>query len=331
MNAEWPLILFTFFLCLSGGIAGAQGVLTLLGKGKKMQMVSLVASLIALAIGGISVLFHLQHATRIFNGFAAVFSGNELGVSGITLELWGCVAMFIALLLYFLFMRRSENGIGPKWAAVILIIVGVALPVVTGDSYLMGAIPVWNTVLLLLYYLTNTVLMGCAASLVLFFVTKKYQDKKVFKALAKLGNCDAEDDAKEEGEIKQFLIKAVIVGAVAQFVVLIAYAIYIFCTGSSFSADIQYYFDPTLPDVHMVDRSGTVAKILAGAYSPLFYGAVILIGTVGPAILMWFMKKLEDIKKFLTYASISLVAIVIGGIVWRVLLYWVALHAFALY
>ena len=33
MNPEWPLILFTFFLCLSGGILGAQGLLTVLGKG----------------------------------------------------------------------------------------------------------------------------------------------------------------------------------------------------------------------------------------------------------------------------------------------------------
>ncbi len=331
MEAEWPLILFTFFLCLSGGIAGAQGILTLLGKGKKMQMASLVASLIALAIGGISVLFHLQHATRIFNGFAAVFSGNELGVSGITLELWGCVAMFIALLLYFLFMRRSENGVGPKWCAVVIIVVGVALPVVTGDSYLMGSRPAWNTILLLLYYLTNTVLMGAASSLIIFVVCKKFADKKLFKFLEKLGSCEAESEEKEDAEVKSFLIKAVIVGAAAQFVVLIAYAIYIFTTGDSYSADIQYYFDPTLPDVHMVDRVGTAASVLAGSLSPLFYGAVILIGTVGPAVLMYLMRKLEDLKKLLTYASISMITVVIGGICWRVILYWVALSAFAFY
>lgn len=48
MNPEWPLILFTFFLCLSGGILGAQGLLTVLGKGKKMQNVALIAALATL-------------------------------------------------------------------------------------------------------------------------------------------------------------------------------------------------------------------------------------------------------------------------------------------
>ena len=53
MNPEWPLILFTFFLCLSGGILGAQGLLTVLGKGKKMQNAALIAALATLVIGGI--------------------------------------------------------------------------------------------------------------------------------------------------------------------------------------------------------------------------------------------------------------------------------------
>ena len=67
MNPEWPLILFTFFLCLSGGILGAQGLLTVLGKGKKMQNVALIAALATLVIGGICVFMHLQHWERIFN------------------------------------------------------------------------------------------------------------------------------------------------------------------------------------------------------------------------------------------------------------------------
>ena len=91
MNPEWPLILFTFFLCLSGGILGAQGLLTVLGKGKKMQNVALIAALATLVIGGICVFMHLQHWERIFNAFGALLAGNGYGVSGITLEQWGCV------------------------------------------------------------------------------------------------------------------------------------------------------------------------------------------------------------------------------------------------
>ena len=34
MEIQWPLILFTFFNCLAGGIFLMQGILTLSGKGK---------------------------------------------------------------------------------------------------------------------------------------------------------------------------------------------------------------------------------------------------------------------------------------------------------
>ena len=126
MNPEWPLILFTFFLCLSGGILGAQGLLTVLGKGKKMQNVALIAALATLVIGGICVFMHLQHWERIFNAFGALLAGNGYGVSGITLELWGCVVEFIAIALFFLFARRAEDGVAPKWAGILAIIVGAS-------------------------------------------------------------------------------------------------------------------------------------------------------------------------------------------------------------
>ena len=245
MELQWPLILFTFFLCLSGGILGAQGLLTLLGKGKKMQMISLIAALVALVVGGISVFMHLQHWERIFNGFGSVLGGNGFGVSGITLELWGCVIEFVVIVLYFLFMRRSEDGVAPKWCAVLAIIIGLALPAVTGDSYLMEALPSWNTPLLIIYYLLNTVFMGSLASLIIASVTES-------------------EDARD------ILVKLSLVGAVLQLVCLVIYAFFINGSADVYSADIQYYFDPTLPDVAMVDRSGIVTSILAGSNAPLF-------------------------------------------------------------
>ena len=38
MHPEWPLILFTFFLCVAGGALGAHRLLHVQGKGKKMQL-----------------------------------------------------------------------------------------------------------------------------------------------------------------------------------------------------------------------------------------------------------------------------------------------------
>ena len=132
MHPEWPLILFTFFLCVAGGALGAQGLLNVMGKGKKMQLASLVTALAALVVGGLSVFMHLQHWERIFNGFGHI-------TSGITLEFIGCIVFAVVLVLYFLMMRRAEDGMAPKWCGVLAIVVGLALPVITGMSYLMAS------------------------------------------------------------------------------------------------------------------------------------------------------------------------------------------------
>ena len=153
MEIQWPLILFTFFNCLAGGIFLMQGILTLAGKGKAMQLASCVSAIVALAIGGLSVFFHLQHPLRMLNGFGHI-------TSGITIELIFVIVFAIAVVLYFLMMRRSEEGVAPKWCAILAIVVSLALPFATGDSYLMSAIPVWDTMLLPLYYVVATVMLG---------------------------------------------------------------------------------------------------------------------------------------------------------------------------
>ena len=47
MEIQWPLILFTFFNCLAGGIFLMQGILTLSGKGKAMQLASCISAIVA--------------------------------------------------------------------------------------------------------------------------------------------------------------------------------------------------------------------------------------------------------------------------------------------
>lgn len=114
----------------------------------------------ALAIGGLSVFFHLQHPLRMLNGFGHI-------TSGITIELIFVNVFAIAVVLYFLMMRRSEEGVAPKWCAVLAIVVSLALPFATGDSYLMSAIPVWDTMLLPLYYVVATVMLGGLAAMII--------------------------------------------------------------------------------------------------------------------------------------------------------------------
>ncbi len=299
MHPEWPLILFTFFLCVAGGTLGAQGALTVAGKGKKMQIVSLVTAFAALAVGGLSVFLHLQHWERIFNGFGHI-------TSGITLEFIGCILFVVVLAIYFLMMRRSESGMAPRWCGILAIVMGLALPAVTGASYLMPALPSWDTPFLVIYYLVNTVFMGGLIALVIAGLT-------------------GTDDAKDIG------VKLALVGGVLQLVAVLAYALVINGSGALYSADISYYFDPTLPDVAMVDREAVVGGVLAGSQAPMFWLGVILVGIVGALALTWLAKKQDGGKKLAAFAGGALACVVVGSICWRVILYVVAISVFALY
>ena len=150
-------------------------------------------------------------------------------------------------------MRRAEDGMAPKWCGVLAIIMGVAMPAITGDSYLMEAIPVWDTFLLPVYYVFNAVFFGGLSVLVIAALTK----------------CD---------DVNDTAIWLAIGGGVATAVALIAYAIFINSLGGVYS-DITYYFDPTLPDSSMIDvQEDFVGTVLAGSNAPLFWIGAVIVG-----------------------------------------------------
>lgn len=297
MHLEWPLILFTFFLCIAGGTLAMQGLLTVMGKGKKMQLASLIVAAAGLVVGGLSVFMHLQHWERIFNGFGHI-------TSGITLEFIGCIVFAIVLAVYFLMMRRSEEGVPPKWCGVLAIIVGFALPIVTGDSYLMPSLPAWDTPMLIVYYVCNTILLGGLIGLVISAAT---------------GAADAKDLA----------LKVSLAGGVLQLIAVIAYAFVIYTMGGAFY-DIAYYFDPTLPDVGMVDISAVTGSVFAGSQAVAFWLGTVVVGVVAPLALTWFAKRVEG-KTLVTYGGVALACVVVGSLCWRCILYAVAISIFPLY
>ena len=85
----------------------------------------------------------------------------------------------------------------------------------------------------------------------------------------------------------------------------------------------QYYFDPTLPDVAMVDRASIVGSIFAGANAVMFWLGTVAVGLVAPLVLTWLAKKVET--------GVALACVAVGGLCWRVILYVVAISIFALY
>lgn len=295
MELQWPLILFTFFNCVAAGTFLVQGVLTLAGKGKAMQMASLVTSIVALAVGGIAVFFHLENPLRMLNGFGHI-------TSGITIELIVIILFAIAVILYFLMMRRSEEGVAPKWCAVVAVIMGVVLPVAVGDSYLMPALPVWDTPLLPLYYVANTVMLGGLTALIIALVTKV-------------------DDAKD------LSAKTALAGSVVTLAVTLVYAFVIGGMADCFTS-MEYYFDPTLPDVPMREVADITGALLAGSLAPAFWLGQVIVGCVAPAALTAFMvmgKAKPEQGKALAFGAAA--CAVVGSFVWRVLLYLLAVNA----
>jgi anaerobic dimethyl sulfoxide reductase subunit C (anchor subunit) len=301
MEIEVPLVLFTFFTCLASGIFFMQGVLTLLGKGKEHQLTMLIASLVALAIGGISVFFHLQHPLRMLNGFGHI-------TSGITIELIFIVIFAVVLVLYFLMMRRSEEGVAPKWCAVLAVVISLALPFAMGDSYLMPSIPVWDTYMLPVYYVVDSIFFGAVATAIIMVVRKA------------------------DADILKLVGFVLVVGAVVTVLVNILYAIFITTMGDEYSSSISYYFDPTLPDVAMRDTSYYIDAILYGFLAPWFWLGVVVVGCLVPAVFgfaLWKGSLAEKLSSGQTLAAAIGVAVctAFGGFVWRVLLYVVAVNA----
>ena len=87
-------------------------------------------------------------------------------------------------------------------------------------------------------------------------------------------------------EARDFMVKTALVGAVAQLVIVLAYAIVINGSAATYSADIAFYFDPTLPDVPMVDRAAVVGSLLAGSNAVMFWLGAIIVGIIAPAAIL---------------------------------------------
>ena len=150
METQWPLVIFTLFVCLTCGTLGGMSILALKGQGRNLQMTALVTSAVSLVVGGIGAFLHLEHWERIFNGFGHI-------TSGITQELIGCVALAVVIVVWFVTLRGDKPV--SKALAWVTIVVAVAMVAATAHSYFMPARPAWGLALVV-FYLGNACLLG---------------------------------------------------------------------------------------------------------------------------------------------------------------------------
>ena len=237
METQWPLVIFTLFVCLTCGTLGGMSILALKGEGKNLQMTALITSAVSLVVGGIGAFLHLEHWERIFNGFGHI-------TSGITQELIGCVALAIIIVVWFV-MLRGEKPVS-KALAWVTIVVAVLMVAATAHSYYMPARPAWGLALVV-FYLGNACLLG-AVIIWLISILKK-------------------DEAAEATGIQLTFIAA-LVQLVADVVFVIA------CALSNF-AQYGYYADPTSMTTAPTHIDSLMSVMVTGAGAPMFWGSII--------------------------------------------------------
>ena len=237
METQWPLVIFTLFVCLTCGTLGGMSILALKGQGRNLQMTALVTSAVSLVVGGIGAFLHLEHWERIFNGFGHI-------TSGITQELIGCVALAVVIVVWFVTLRGDKPV--SKALAWVTIVVAVAMVAATAHSYFMPARPAWGLALVV-FYLGNACLVG-AVIIWLISILKK-------------------DEAAEATGIQLTFIAA-LVQLVADVVFVIA------CALSNF-AQYGYYADPTSMTTAPTHIDSLMSVMVTGAGAPMFWGSII--------------------------------------------------------
>lgn len=298
MEIQIELIAFTLFVCLSAGIFALQGALAFMGEGKKVQLPALVVSFVALVIGGIGSFLHLQHWERVFNGFGHL-------TSGITQELIAIVAFGIVVVVYFIMLRRSADGTVPKWCGILALAVSAVLVVVMSHSYNMAARPIWDTPLLWVYYLVNAALFGGFAIMAIAAIRK-------------------------DRTAVDLAVRVSLVGVIAQAVVVAGYLAFFALSAGSYT-DVGYYFDPVHPNKAVQDPAAALGSVATGSEAMLFWGGVVLVGMVIPAVMAIVARKKGSCASLAVYAGLALIAALIGGACFRVILYVLGFSVFVFY
>ncbi|RDB76175.1 dimethyl sulfoxide reductase anchor subunit family protein [Eggerthella lenta] len=269
METQWPLVIFTLFVCLTCGTLGDMSILALKGQGRNLQMTALITSAVSLVVGGIGAFLHLEHWERIFNGFGHI-------TSGITQELIGCVALAIVIVAWFVVLRGGKPV--PKALAWATLAVAVLMMVATAHSYLMPARPAWGLALVA-FYLGNACLLG-AAAVWLISILKK-------------------DEAVEATGIQLTFIAAL--------VQIVADVVFVIACAMAKIAQFGYYADPTSMTTAPTHVDSLMTVMVSGAGAPMFWGSIVSV-IVAAACAFVAKKKVGASKTLMVVAAIGALA-----------------------
>lgn len=166
MAIQWSLVIFTALTGIAGWLLASTAVAEFKGVCKKTAFAAALTAFVLLVVGGCASVTHLSHPERMLEALNHPTSGIfvEAALVGIT----------AALTAVYLILVKREAGSGARKALVVAAAAfGVVLSYSAGSSYMMAAIPAWDTLLLPLGYLGTAIPGGVAAFMVVASLRKE--------------------------------------------------------------------------------------------------------------------------------------------------------------
>jgi len=295
MELQWPLIIFTTFIVLSAGTFGSVAIISLKEKYEQIQLPGLIIAFSALVIGGIASVLHLQTPERYFGQFGNI-------ASGINQEIIMMALVGIMMVIYFILLKQRGNV--NKAVKLISAVLSFFLVLVMAHSYMMAAIPAWNTILLPVYYLINALLLGVLVIVMLRTITQS--------------------DFTQNSKLST--VAFVVLGVFALSVV--AYVLYLTSLSGGVYSEVLYTDISIVPPV---DPTTIGNRLIAGDLALIFWGVVIVVGLILPlGALLVARKTAQTNTATLATASAGtgIILVIAGSLAFRVLLYFAGASVF---
>ncbi len=284
MELQWPLIVFTLFVCISTGTLATVSIAAAREGYGATERPALAVSFVCAVVGGLASVFHLETPTRYFGQF-----GNLS--SGINHEIIGLALLCLMIAIYFVQLRR--HGHVHVVVRVLSVLASVLLVYMMADSYMMASKPAWNTFLLPVYYLANAAVLGLVCFAVIAHVCKI-------------------------GSAEQKTLNGAALVALGVFVFAVGcYAVFLGRLDASVYS-VSLYLDATMHQT-LIDPTLTGQRLFVGDLALLFWGGIVVVGLACPAAALVIARKKPAVSFGGNVAA--LVCLLAGNVAFRAVLY----------